>query len=413
MTPWLLCATLATAAPTSGPVLNGAVSTELVGYPQVGDAAQSIFYGVLLDASLHARPWKSVLLKVAPRFRWDFVDSSRNRVIPREAWLIVLGGPVAIKAGLHRFHWGVSTLYRPTDPLNQLDYGTGFYRTEKLGEPAVSTTFELDPVTIELAWLPVFQHPHYPGGDDVLGIQLGRLGALAVDLDEGFTDDIRLETMTFAARVSATLGPVDAELTWMSGPSRLPGPWLDDLTMRSVTYPVDVLGGSLLWALDPVMLRGEIAWVGSTRRQDFVVPQNPFPWTEPIPDSYAAYVLGAELTLWDLVGDHDLTIEVEYLGEIREFLDAQSTFRPWQDDLFVSLRWRFDDLDDTVLSAAAAIDLGRHDTLLRFSAARHLGWDITLHLDANVIVEGDEGPISLLHTLADRDSLAATLEWSF
>ena len=394
--------------------LVGRLYSEIIAYPDREDDGAPAYGGFGFEATLDSRPAPWLSLRFSPRLHVDTTDPGRNRVLPSELWLRARAGPVDLTAGLQHFEWGVSTLFRPTDVLNQSDYGVGFFRTSRLPELAVSARLAIEPVTIEFAWLPIYQHPRYPGGDDVLGVGFGSLGALELDVRGGFlTEDIRLRTMTFAARVQAQLGPVDLEAMWTSGPSRLPAPFLDDLTLRDVVYSQDVVGGAIAWAIGPVVLRTELAWYLTGRAEPVYALANPYPWAEPIPPDYGALVAGAELTLWDLLGDADLTLTVEYLREIRPFLDAQAVFRPWQNDLFVSLSLALDDLNDSRFTASGAVDLVRGDTLLRLHASRHLIADLSLALDAVILIGGDEGPLSLLHSLSDRDSLSARLTWAF
>ncbi|MFT5432030.1 MAG: hypothetical protein ACI9OJ_002728, partial [Myxococcota bacterium] len=376
------------------------------------DAVQGSFGFV---GHLEIRPTRWFSLVFEPRLRIDFTESGRHRVIPDIGYAEFAEGPVEVRAGLQRFHWGKSNISRPTDPLGPVDQGIGFFRADRLGELALSTRLMFDPVTIDVVWNPIFRHPLYPAGSNAVGVDFGPLGSLQLGLREGWlTEDISVENMTFAARVGATFGPVDLEAMWMSGPSRLPGPLLDNLTLKDVVYPVDIVGASVAWAIDPVILRGEFAWISSGRAPIVINAAEPFPWTEPIPADYAAFTVGAELALYDFIGESDLIVIVEYMGEIRPHRDAQATFRPWQNDLALLLNWSLDDLDETRVSAGAIVDLAHADTVLSLSASRHLIADIVLSIDAVLLLEGnDDEPLRITHSLADRDSVVGRLTWSF
>ncbi|MFT7624605.1 MAG: hypothetical protein ACI9WU_003793 [Myxococcota bacterium] len=405
--------------------VSGSTWLELTTRPNVsaeaGEAVDIANGGIGVRARVLARPASWLTLTFEPRFYIDFVDTDRTRAEPLEAHARFRAGPIDIEAGLTRFDWGISTLHRPTDPLNPRDWGAGFFRGEKLPELALTVSGHWDSVSLDLVFVPVHRHPQYPGGGDALGVRFGSLGALNLDLREGWLfSDLGLDTMTLAARARASFGPVDLAAVWMRGPSRLPAPVLDDLTLRELVYPVDIIGGSAEAAVGPVVLRAEAAWVSSGRAPIVVNAANPQPWTEPIPDSYVSYVVGAELTLWDLIGDADLTLTAEYAGEVREFLDAQALLRPWQSDLHFLADFRLDDLDDTRVIAAVILDLPQGDVVARLAVERHLGAGFSLRIDAVLLSEGPggalgegDGPLTLTRSLSDRDTLSARLSWRF
>ncbi len=370
------------------------------------------------DARIEAKS-RWLTLAFAPRLLVAVDHESgttRSRVLPREAWLRVAAGPVDVQAGLREFDWGISTLKRPANPLEQLHYGAGFFRLELLPDLALSAKLTLSPFTVEAAWIPIYRRPNWPTGDDVLGIRLGALGALNLDVSTGWLpiDEVDANTMTFAARVHYR-GPVDVSLVWMRGPSRLPAPALDDLTLRDLTSPHDVLAGTISATLWDVVLHAEAAWLSTDRTKRVFLAAEPYPWTEPIPDSYLSWTTGIEWTLWDLFADADLTLTAEYAGEVRPYLDAQAALRPWQNDLYLGATLRLDDVDDTRVALATIVDLSHADTVVRVSAGRHLGADLVLTVDAVVLMgtKDDDAPLSLTTTLADRDSFGARLSWFF
>lgn len=79
----------------------------------------------------------------------------------------------------------------------------------------------------------------------------------------------------------------------------------------------------------------------------------------------------------------------------------------------MALRWSFDDLDDTRFGLSALIDVKRGDSVLRLSAERRLVSELVLRIDAALVVQGEEGPLSVLHNLADADVISARLSWTF
>ncbi len=366
-----------------------------------------------LSADLDWRPDPAVRIHLRPRFAIDAVDSERNRFIPREASVALTAGPVDVHLGLLELRWGLCEVLRPTDTLAPVDAGQGLIRPDRVALVAMQVALTLEPVIFEAVVAPLVHPARFPSGAAQLGFSLGGFDRFRLDLPGAARPPEDLDEVTFASRVRATLGPVELHAAWMSGPTRLPGPWLDDLTLRAVSYPIDVFGGALAWTVGPVVLRGEVAHTSTRRAPDFRVEENPHPYTEPIPPSTTAYVAGLEATLWDLVGDHDLTLVAEYVGEVRPYYDAQAALRPLQGDLYVAARWAFDDDDDTRLGVSAVIDLKRTDTLFRAFAERRLVADLVLRLEAALVFAGETGPLSVLHELSSEDVVTASLSWAF
>ncbi|MBT9560963.1 MAG: hypothetical protein IV100_33370 [Myxococcales bacterium] len=382
-------------------------------HPQQGDTARDLFGGIGASADLDYRPHPAWRLRAVPRFYLDARDSELHRYLPHEASVAFSAGPMDLTVGLLRFDWGISEALRPTDTLNPIDYGQGLLRTEKLAEFATELRFTVEPWSLDLVVIPFHQPPRFPTDSASLGLALGGFTALGLDFDPDWRTPESVEDVTFAARTRVTLGPVDLAASWMRGPSRLPGPWLDDVVLRAKDFPVDVVGGSLSWVVGPVVIRGEAAWVYTGRAPDFRVEENPYPWARPIPPSHTTYVGGLEANFWDVTGDHDLTVVLEYVGEARPYHDAQAALRPLQGDVYAALRWSMDDLDDTRVGLSALVDVKRGDSVLRLSAERRLVSELVLRLDAALVIPGDDGPLSVLHNLGDADVISARLSWTF
>lgn len=134
--------------------VGGRVAFEHFGFFENDDA--SLLGGRdAVDAALrikaahpHATAFASLLARA------DFVDASRNRFDPEEAWVELVFPAVSVKAGRLLFAWGTGTLYNPSDVLNSVDYRDPLH-PEKLGALALKLTATAGPLTFEAAYLPV------------------------------------------------------------------------------------------------------------------------------------------------------------------------------------------------------------------------------------------------------------------
>jgi len=133
--------------------VGGRVAFEHFGFFENDDASR-LGGRDAVDAALrvkaahpHATAFASMLARA------DFVDTSRNRFDPEEAWVELVFPAVSVKAGRLLFAWGTGTLYNPSDVLNSVDYRDPLH-PEKLGALALKLTATAGPLTFEAAYLP-------------------------------------------------------------------------------------------------------------------------------------------------------------------------------------------------------------------------------------------------------------------
>lgn len=106
-----------------------------------------------------AHPRATVFASVLARA--DFVDPSRNRFDPEEAWVELTFPHVSLKVGRLLVSTGTASLYNPSDVLNHFDLRDPL-DPEKVGALMARAVATFGPVTLEAAVLPVPESHWFP-----------------------------------------------------------------------------------------------------------------------------------------------------------------------------------------------------------------------------------------------------------
>ncbi len=340
--------------------LRGNVTAEARYFPNDAlYAGQEDFYPSL-SAEVefyHAFDDSDWALTVTPFYRYDAVDDERTHGDLREARLHLARGEWEWDFGLIKVFWGVTESRHLVDIINQSDFVENIDGEEKLGQPAIHGLWYRDWGTVELFALPGFRERSFPGVD-------GRLrGPLPVDSDAARYESADGEKhIDWALRVAGTLADVwDVGLSYFSGTSREPDLIVDAASGAPRLLPfyplIDQLGLDVQATLENWLLKLE--GIHRERKGDDV----------------DAAVGGFEYTFYGIGGgDSDLGVLMEYHSDSRG-----AALTPFQDDLFVGMRWALNDAQSTDLLAGAFFDLELGSQAFRAEFNRRLGqkWKLT------------------------------------
>ena len=303
---------------------------------------------------------------IAPFVRIDAEDSRRTHFDLREARWIGVFGDWEIRAGFDKLFWGVTESVHLVDIINQTDLVEDIDTEDKLGQPLVAIAYQGGFGRIRAFYMPYFRERTFAG-------PRGRpRPALVIDVDHPvYQSRHKRWRPSWALRWAATLGPVDLGLAHFSGTGReprlVPGlnpdgaavliPHYDliDQTSLDVQATLD----AWLWKFEGISVRSR-----GTR--------------------YNALAGGFEYTFYGLGGSGaDLGVLAEYLYDDR----GAASPSPYEDDLFVALRWVANDPHDSEILAGAIFDLGGSATIVNIEASRRLGADWRISLDARLFLD--------------------------
>ena len=299
---------------------------------------------------------------VTPFARLDQHDRRRSHWDLREARYAWRQGRWELIAGIDKVFWGVTEAVHLVDVINQLDFVEDPIKQEiKLGQPMLRVRTMQEFGTLEAFILPGFRERNYPGaeGRPATDIAIDR-SLTAYESGEG------KRHVDIAARYSNNFGMFDIGLAYFQGTSRDP----------ILNVALDAGGAVVLAPFYPQMKQGSVdiqatlgAWLykleGFTRHE--------------LGDTYSAVTGGIEYTFHDVAeSGGDLGIVLEYAHDTR----GMNQRNPYQDDVFVALRWAANDIATSSMLGGVAIDTQTGALGFRLRGERRIAEDYRLSIEA-------------------------------
>ena len=309
-----------------------------------------------------------------PFIRLDSTDSERMHSDIRAAHYLHVVGDWEWRIGMAKVFWGVTESQHLVDIINQTDLVENIDTEDKLGQPMIETTWLQDWGALQFYILPGFRERTFPG-------RKGRLRTgLVVD-----TDDAEYESgaeeyhVDWALRLKTQFGPIDLGLSHFSGTSRVPVliPTLDSkggLRLTPLYNLIDQTG------LDLQAIIGNWTW-----KLESIYQSKPG-------RNYSAAVGGFEYTFYGVMESvADIGVLAEYHFDDRK-QDAPTGF---QDDIFLGLRYVFNDAQDTEILAGGLYDFDFSSRSFRVELQRRFSDSWRL-----------ESELQLFSNVADADPLS-------
>jgi hypothetical protein len=323
-----------------------------------------------------------------PFGRADTNDGERTHADIRELKWIGVFDRLEVRAGIDKFFWGVTESVHLVDVINQDDTLEDIDREDKLGQPLVSVAYDSDIGIFRAIAMPYFRNRQFAGMD-------GRpRGPIPISKDEIYGDGDNRWRFDWALRWSHVMGPVDMAVSHFHGrrrdPLLLPAMTTDGLVLVPYYDVIDQTGVELQATLGAMLLKFE----GIHKSQ--------------AGENQLAAVGGFEYTFYNIMeGASDLGVLAEYLWDER----GRNPDNPFQDDLFVALRWTANDVASTTLLAGAIFDLGTSAKFINIEGSRRFGEHWKLSVDARVLVSV---PVAdPLYPFADDDFIQVKLQYYF
>lgn len=361
------------AAPTAAADIttSGFIASEVRWFPQ-----SPSFDGQLLGAE------PSLLL--APEFRYKSEDgrtkatfapyarltgrnTDRTHFDIREAYISRRVEDWDVLVGVNKVFWGVAESRHLVNIVNQTDTLEDTDEEDKLGQPMIAIGVQKDWGRLDLLVLPGFRERDFPD-------RRGRLRAPLVVDENGAVLESSLGNahVDLAARYSHFLGDWDVGFSMFHGLSREARlqrsadgsslvPHYDLITQGGLDlqYTLD----EWLWKLEGILREGH----GST---------------------FAAMVGGLEYTFFQIAGsDADLGLLAEYHRDGRDPASTPAT--PFNNDLFLGMRYALNDVDDTQALAGTIVDLEDGTMSFLIEAERRIGDNWKIEAEARILANVD------------------------
>ncbi len=287
-------------------------------------------------------------------------SDTRLRIIPEEAYLDLYLGPVDIRAGWQIYSWGAADLYNPTDRINPLDY-TDILNYEKEGILSLKTAYSFGNWSLEGFWIPVPQESLLPKPGYRFFQVPAPIGALG---NQVITDLVNLKPKRslknpqFGARLRGTAGRFDLSASYFYGlatvPQREVAVGVFNPVDNSVTITVNeifprehTIGANVATTLGQFALHLETA---------AVVPEDTGRNIGSADEFRFNYVVGGNYTFYNIIGDDDLRIFLDFTQELHQGNKSANLARIFQLSILGRLEYLFSDDLKFLLSWAFNFD---------------------------------------------------------
>lgn len=312
--------------------------------------SNSVFALPVMDAKLG----ENTSLRLVGFYRYDESDQDRTHSDVREAYVVHYRptplGELEVRVGLDRVFWGATESHHLIDIVNQTDLVENPDEESKLGQPMVHLTLSTDAGIFEMFGLPYHRQRTFPG-------RKGRLGfPIPIETENVlYESDDEERHFDFAFRYSHTIGFLDVGISGFVGTNREPYlipnvssgfhssflPLYTQISQGSIDLRLQ--HGGWLLKFEGLFRSGALNRVGRS-------------------EDYVAVVGGLEYPIYSLFGSVvDMTLVAEWsFDERREYATTR-----FDNDLFIASRVRFNDFQDTTITASALLG---YDTASRISS---------------------------------------------
>ncbi|MEX2339157.1 MAG: hypothetical protein WD609_11375 [Aquisalimonadaceae bacterium] len=309
-------------------------------------------------------------LAITPFVRFDEHDTERTHVDLRELLWLRTGGTWELRAGISRVFWGVTESRHLVDIINQTDAVESVDGEQKLGQPMVRLSLFSGWGTLDFYVLPYFRERVFPGEDGRPGVRL------PVDTDKPrYASRQKQRHVDAAVRWSHFIGDWDFGLAHFTGTNREPRLVPDARDGRLVLVPYyDLVDRT---SLDAQFTRDGWLWKLEALHQSGG------------PETFNAAVAGFEYTFLGVAGRAtDIGLLAEYLHDGR----GSGAESPYQNDIFIGLRWQLNDRQSTEALIGAIQDLDGGGHAVQLKASRRVGQQFTASLEAWAIGDTTDDP---------------------
>lgn len=324
-----------------------------------------------------------------PFARIDSRDNDRTHVDIREAYWLYIQDEWELLVGFNREFWGVTESRHLVNVLNQIDQVENIDEEDYLGQAMINLSIQKDLGRFSLYVLPLFRERTFAGND-------GRLRSpLVVDEDEAEYDSGAEQLHTdLAFRYSHYLGDWDFGASYFYGTGREPTLRLNNDASRLIPFydiinqiglDVQYTNEEWLWKFEGIIREGQ-------------------------GDTFAATVFGFEYTFFQVRdSDADFGVLVEHLYDDRDEIDAPVT--ALENDLFLGMRYTFNDIQDTSFLAGGIIDLEDESYSMRLEAERRIGDSFKVELEGQLFTNSRDD--SLTAAFKDDDFIQLSVSKYF
>lgn len=353
----------------------------------------------------------------SPFLRLDQHDNHRTHADIRELYWHKSAEDWELRLGFCKVFWGVTESQHLVDIINQTDMVEGLTSSAKLGQLMLNFSWIQNWGTLNFYAMPLFRERTFTGRHGRLRAPIPITGGEAAyesGAEEWHPD--------FAMRYSHYFGNLDVGLSHFSGTSREPRFLVEayGITVTPDSQWVNFTGtrinSPIIKLLSKIPNARLIPYYDQIEQTGLDLQYILGGWTlklEAIHRSgqnrtYTAATGGVEYTFFSVFKSAlDVTTILEYMWDSR----GTKTLNPMQNDIFAGARISFNDVQSTSITAGAIVDAGTGATALGLEAARRLGEDWKISIDARLFtnIPADD----IFTTVRKDDYIQTELTWYF
>ncbi len=376
------------------------LTTEAAFFDRTGKGDQEdIAVSAQVKPDLGVRMSDSWYAVIAPRLRGGLTDPEYNLFSPDEIYLEFVADRFEARIGYQTFFWGTVESFNIVDILNQEDFKGDFLDPGKIGEPAIRTRLLIGENRLDLYLFPFFTPAPLPGKANRFNFFDG---AIEPSDDPVYTSGTERLRQQAGLRWERSVGPSDVGLSYFNGYEKFPTLNLPPGGPEAVPvyYEMQQIGADLQMSLGDWMIKGEALYQNTAIAGSIVLntllPDGGVALRDHVPDHRYAFVGGVEYTLFAILKKSDLGLMAEYLYDSEQDLKAVA-FRPFQNDLFVGMRWTRNNPGDGKLLGGVLVDLTNGSQLWRIEYTERFFDRIKVKATLDVIEAAAEDPTAVFN----------------
>jgi len=365
------------------------------------------------------RQGRTWAVKASPRILWDPADPGRWQWIPFELWGEGRAGAWRLRAGRQIFSWGVADAFNPSDILPTRDLGENFRDADKLGDWAVTLVRAGDAWGLEAVVIPWVEGAQFPSARspwslDAAASRLDVPATVTLDDTPYLPDDAR--ELSFAGRLRGSFGDTDLYLVGHTGTARAPVLTFPTVGFfsaqaRATYLPLHLLGLEGQTALGDWVFKGSWMWRDQATTDSLINEQIFGP--QGIDPQASQGVVGAEYLWFEVLGGlGDLSTSLEYLWDTGARESNLATYRPFESNLALGVRYQFNDTAGSWVEASWLESLKRPERFAAIRGSRRLWRNLRAEVFAEFL-RGPDGPPSLFYFFEPNDRVGILTRYAF
>ena len=315
----------------------------------------------------------------------DFSESGRTYLDIREGFYQNIREGFDITVGISHVFWGVAESVHLVDVINQTDASGDITGEDKLGQPMVRINLFKDWGDVSIYLLPYFRTRNYPSSP-------GRLSTnLPISKNPTFEAKEKEKHVDYALRFQNYFGNFDIGFSYFRGTSREPMLSVQAESIDVDYFQINRAGLDVQYTAQSLLYKLEV--IGQRRYSK----------------SFFAAVVGIENTLYGIFKAHDLGLLAEYQWDERDnkILPRVSS----QNDLFVGLRYTFNNAQDSALLAGGLYDIDDKTIVYSVEAETRITQNLRAKMNAHFFTNVSEN--NLLRPFYRDDFVSIKIERFF